>query len=157
MPYGPHHEIELVVALHRGGRDLDLAAAAAAVFGHAVGVDLTRRDLQAVARKLGRPWETGKAFDRSAPVSAIRPVGDGKSPSGGRVWLDVNGQPRQRGDLAQLIWKVPEILVTLSALFELQPGDLVFTGTPAGVGPLVRGDRVEGGVDGVGSLSFEIA
>ena len=148
-----HHEIELVVALGAGGRNLDPIAAAGAVFGCAVGVDLTRRDLQTVSRKAGRPWDTAKAFDQSAPVSPLRRIA---FPTAGRIWLDVNGSPRQRGDLAQMIWKVPEILAALSALFELRPGDLVFTGTPAGIGALRRGDRVDGGVDGVGRLSFEI-
>ena len=148
-----HHEIELVVALGSGGRDLDPATAAAAVFGCAVGVDLTRRDLQTVARKAGRPWDTAKGFDSSAPVSPLRRMA---APASGRIWLDVNGAPRQRGDLAQMIWKVPEIIAALSALFELKPGDLVFTGTPAGIGAMQRGDRIDGGVDGVGRLSFEI-
>jgi fumarylpyruvate hydrolase len=158
VPYPPataqlHHEIELVVALRSGGRDLGLAAAAGAVFGCAVGVDLTRRDLQTVARNAGRPWDTSKGFDHSAPVSPLRRI---TVPAAGRIWLDVNGEPRQRGDLAQMIWKVPEIIATLSRMFELRPGDLVFTGTPAGIGALQRGDRLDGGVDGVGRLSFEI-
>lgn len=158
VPYPPataqlHHEIELVVALGSGGRDLDPAAAARAVFGCAVGVDLTRRDLQTVARNAGRPWDTAKGFDHSAPVSPLR---RGQPPQAGRIWLDVNGEPRQRGDLAQLIWNVPEIIATLSRLFELRAGDLIFTGTPAGIGAVQRGDRIDGGVDGVGRVSFEI-
>ncbi len=161
VPYPPatrdlHHEIELVVALGAGGRNLDPKAAAAAVWGCAVGVDLTRRDLQAVAKKLGRPWDTGKGFDASAPVSGFRPLADAGLPATGRIWLAVNGTIRQDGDLGQMIWNVPEIIATLSTLFELRPGDLVFTGTPAGVGPLERGDRVESGIDGVGTLSFVV-
>jgi fumarylpyruvate hydrolase len=162
IPYPPattelHHEIELVVALAGGGRELDAAAAVGTVFGCAVGVDLTRRDLQTAMRKMGRPWDIAKGFDHSAPVSAIRPLTAAEIPSSGRIWLDVNGEARQRGDLAEMIWKVPEIIAMLSTLFELQPGDLVFTGTPAGVGALARGDRVDCGVDGAGSLSFEVA
>ncbi|MEJ8569092.1 fumarylacetoacetate hydrolase family protein [Elongatibacter sediminis] len=151
-----HHEIELVVALGAGGRNLDVSAAAAAVFGCAVGVDLTRRDLQAEAKKLGRPWDTGKAFDHSAPVSPLIAL-DGQSvPARGRIWLEVNGDLRQEGDLSQMIWTVPEVVATLSTLFELRAGDLVFTGTPAGVGALESGDRVDGGVEGFGTLSFHI-
>lgn len=151
-----HHEIELVVVLAAGGRDLDAAAARDSVFGHAVGVDLTRRDLQTALRREGRPWDVAKGFDRSAPLTPIRPLAGATAPDSGRIWLDVNGSPRQRGDLQQLIWKVPEIIATLSGLFELRAGDVIFTGTPSGIGSLQRGDRVQGGVDGVGELSFEI-
>jgi fumarylpyruvate hydrolase len=142
-----HHEIELVVAL-RSARE---------IFGYAVGNDLTRRDVQARMKKEGKPWDTAKGFDHSAPVSAIARAADVGHPARGRIWLEVNGALRQEGDIADMIWSVPEILAELATWFELQAGDLVFTGTPAGVGPLVPGDRVRGGVDGVGVLEHTIA
>jgi fumarylpyruvate hydrolase len=153
IPYPPrtanlHHEIELVIAIGRGGRDIHKDRALEHVFGYAVGNDLTRRDLQAASKKKGLPWDTSKGFDCSAPLSAIRPASRGHL-SRGRIWLTVNGQPRQESDLAEMIWTVPEVLAELSTLFELQPGDLVFTGTPAGVGALQPGDRIEGGIDGL--------
>jgi fumarylpyruvate hydrolase len=153
IPYPPrtanlHHEIELVVAIGRGGRDIHEDRALEHVFGYAVGNDLTRRDLQAASKKQGLPWDTSKGFDYSAPLSAIRPASRGHL-SRGRIWLTVNGQTRQESDLAEMIWTVPEVLAELSTLFELAPGDLVFTGTPAGVGPLKPGDRIEGGIDGL--------
>jgi fumarylpyruvate hydrolase len=117
---------------------------------------MTRRDLQAEAKKMGRPWDTGKGFDGSAPCTAIRPVAEIGHPTKGAVWLEVNGAPRQRGDLAQLIWKIPEMLAYLSTLFTLAPGDLIFTGTPAGVGPVERGDLLRGGVEGVGTLTVRV-
>ena len=150
------HEIELVVALGRGGFEVSLEEAHDLVLGYAVGLDMTRRDLQAEAKKAGRPWEAGKAFDGSAPCSAIVPVERCGHPEKGEVWLDVNGQRRQTGDLDQLIWKVPEVLVELSKLFRLYPGDLVFTGTPSGVGPVVRGDVIRGGVEGVAELEVRV-
>lgn len=161
LPYPPrtadlHHEIELVVALGKGGRNVPVADALSLVFGYAVGIDLTRRDLQAEAKRLGRPWDAGKGFDSSAPVSAIRPAAEIGHPRSGRIWLEVNGELRQDGDLGQLIWKVDEALAELSTLFTLAPGDLVFTGTPAGVGPLARGDRLHGGVEGVAEIRVEI-
>jgi len=152
-----HHELELVVALGRGGTDIKPAAALDHVFGYAVGLDMTRRDLQGEAKKLGRPWEVGKAFEHAAPCSAIVPAAEIGHPAKGAVWLDVNGQRRQTGDLAELIWSVPEVIGHLSALFELRPGDLIFTGTPAGVGAVKRGDRLHGGVEGVGELRIEVA
>lgn len=148
-----HHEVELVVALGSGGSEISREAALSCVYGYAVGLDLTRRDLQLEARKQGRPWDTAKAFDRSAPVSAIVPATRIGHPTRGGIWLAVNGALRQRGDLAEMIWTVPEIIAELSNLFELAPGDLVFTGTPAGVGPLVRGDRADAAIDGVGRLT----
>jgi fumarylpyruvate hydrolase len=153
VPYPPrtsnfHHEIELVIALGRAGRNIAVAAALEHVFGYAVGNDLTRRDLQQDARKKGQPWDIGKAFDASAPVAAIRPASQGHI-SRGRIWLNLNGEPRQQGDVSDLIWSVPEIIAELSSLFELRPGDLIFTGTPAGVGPLKPGDRIEGGIEGL--------
>ena len=152
-----HHEIELVVALGIGGTDIAVEEALAHVYGYAVGIDMTRRDLQAVAKKAGRPWEVGKAFEHAAPCSAVTPVAAlGGHPDRGAVTLDVNGEERQRGDLAQLIWKVPEIVSFLSGLFTLAAGDLVFTGTPAGVGPVARGDRLHGRVAGVGEIEVEV-
>ena len=152
-----HHEIELVVAIGVGGRDLTRDAALEHVFGYAVGNDLTRRDLQAAAKNAGLPWDVSKGFDRSAPIAAIRPVTAGGHLGEGRIWLEVNGQVRQDANLAEMIWTVPEILVELSSLYELQPGDLVFTGTPAGVGPVQRGDMLVGGVDGLETLRTTIA
>lgn len=146
-----HHEIELVVAIGTGGTNIDAAQALQHVFGYAVGLDLTRRDLQTEAKDKGRPWETGKGFDRSAPVSAITPCAGGKLDDG-RIWLKVNDGLRQQGRLADMIWSVPEVIAELSTLFELAPGDLIFTGTPAGVAALQPGDRLEGGVDGLETL-----
>ena len=142
-----HHEVELVVAL-AGDRE---------VFGYAVGNDLTRRDVQALAKKQGKPWDAAKGFDHSAPVSPIARAADIGHPARGRIWLEVNGERRQEGDIADMIWGVPEILVELATWFELKAGDLVFTGTPAGVGRLEPGDRVRGGVDGVGVLEHGVA
>lgn len=151
-----HHELELVVALGEGGRDIPLERALDHVFGYAVGLDMTRRDLQGEAKKLGRPWEVGKAFEHSAPCSALVPAKEIGHPDKGRVWLEINGQVRQDGDLAQLIWKVPEVISYLSGLFTLRPGDLIYTGTPAGVGAVKRGDKLRGGVDGVGELTVTV-
>jgi fumarylpyruvate hydrolase len=162
VPFPPrtedlHHEIELVVAIGKGGRDIAVEAASGHIFGYAVGIDLTRRDLQTEAKNAGRPWDMSKGFDHSAPLSAIHTTEQVGHPARGRIWLEVNGQLRQNGDLEELIWSVPEALSELSTLFTLAPGDLVFTGTPAGVGPLRRGDRVRGGVDGVDEIRIEIA
>lgn len=151
-----HHEIELVVALASGGTDIAVEDALSHVYGYAVGIDMTRRDLQAVAKKAGRPWEVGKAFEHAAPCSAVVPAAVAGHPQRGAVTLEVNGELRQRGDLAQLIWKVPEIVAYLSGLFTLAGGDLVFTGTPAGVGPVARGDRLHGRVEGVGEIDVEV-
>jgi fumarylpyruvate hydrolase len=150
-----HHEIELVVALRSGGADLAQDSALEHVFGYAVGLDMTRRDLQAKAKEMGRPWDMGKGFDRSAPMSAIRPADAIGHPSSGAISLSVNGELRQEGDLAQQIWKVPETIAYLSTLVELRAGDLIMTGTPSGVGRVVPGDRLEGHVDGVGDLRVE--
>jgi fumarylpyruvate hydrolase len=152
-----HHEIELVVALGKGGKDVPVAQALEHVFGYAVGNDLTRRDLQLAARDQGRPWDTGKAFDHSAPITAITPVAQRGHVSKGRIWLQVNGELRQQGDIADLIWSVPEIIAELSTLFELAPGDLIYTGTPAGVSAVKSGDRMEGGVEGLETLLTTIA
>jgi fumarylpyruvate hydrolase len=149
-----HHEIELVAALGRAGQDVSVEAALDLVVGYAVGVDLTRRDLQNAAKAKGQPWEAGKGFDVSAPISAIRRwQGD---PPSGAIRLSVNGSVRQEGSLADMIWSIPEIIAQASRLWRLAPGDLIFTGTPEGVGPLVRGDRVEGEVEGVASLDFTV-
>lgn len=160
VPYPPrttnfHHEIELVVAIGRSGSHISVGDALDHVFGYAVGFDLTRRDLQQAAKKRGEPWDTSKAFDFSAPIGAIRPATQGHV-SRGRMWLSVNDELRQQADVADMIWKVPEIIAELSALFDLQPGDLIFTGTPAGVGPLRPGDHVEGGIDGLERLRSTI-
>lgn len=151
-----HHEVELVVALGRGGHELDSAAACAAIFGYAVGLDLTRRDLQREAKERRRPWDAAKAFEGSAPCSPLQPAESIGHPERGLIWLQVGEERRQEGDLAQMIWPVPELIARLSALFRLAPGDLVFTGTPSGVGRLERGDRVAAGVEGVGELRLRI-
>ena len=161
FPYPPlsqdvQHEIELVVALAEGGSDILVERALDHVYGYAVGIDMTRRDLQAEAKKMGRPWDTAKAFERSAPTSPIKPTGRIGHPERGRVWLDVNGTTRQDGDLDQQIWKVPEVIAYLSTLFTLAPGDLIMTGTPAGVGPVERGDVLKGGVEGVGAIEVRV-
>lgn len=151
-----HHEIELVVALHRGGSDIAAADALDHVFGYAVGLDLTRRDLQSEAKKQGRPWDFGKSFDQSAPITAIYPVAShGHHPSG-KITLHVNGQLRQQGDLSEMIWSVPDTIAYLSQYYRLEPGDLIFTGTPAGVGAIVPGDKLAGRVEGVAELNVEI-
>lgn len=151
-----HHEIELVVALRDGGRDISIAKASGLIYGYAVGIDMTRRDLQGQAKKMGRPWEVGKAFECSAPCSEVVPAAETGPIERGAVWLKVNGAMRQEGDLNQLIWKIPEMIGYLSGLFTLRPGDLIFTGTPAGVGPVQRGDALHGGVDGVGEVRVNV-
>lgn len=159
FPYPPlssnvHHEIEQVVALRSGGKNIRVNDALDHVYGYAVGIDITRRDLQQQMKQQGRPWEVGKAFDSSAPISAIVPTSAIGHPQQGRVWLEVNGELRQEGDLNQLIWTVPEIIATLSTQFELTGGDLIFTGTPAGVGPIKPGDRLTGGVEGIANVEI---
>jgi fumarylpyruvate hydrolase len=149
-----HHEIELVIALGKAGEAVAVEDALDLVFGYAVGVDLTRRDLQAAAKAKGQPWEAGKAFDQSAPISAIQPWAG--PPPAGRIHLAVGGVPRQEGLIGHMIWSVAEIIAQASMLWRLAPGDLIFTGTPEGVGPLSRGDLVEGAVEGVGSLRFTL-
>ncbi len=151
-----HHEIELVVALGAGGRSIPMDSALTRVFGYAVGNDLTRRDLQLAAKEQGRPWDTAKGFDHAAPITPIVPVARSGHPVKGRIWLEVNGTLKQQGDLADMIWSVPEIIAELSTWFGLEAGDLIFTGTPAGVGPLVAGDRVRGGVEGIGVLEHRV-
>ena len=147
-----HHEIEMVVAIARGGKNIPVEKALDHVFGYGVGLDMTRRDIQGEAKKMGRPWEMGKSFDESAPVSALVPAAKIGHPAKGAIWLKVNGQVKQQGDLAMQIWTVPEQINYLSNLITLQPGDLIFSGTPAGVGPVKAGDKLEGHVDGVGDL-----
>lgn len=161
FPYPPgskdvHHEIELVAALRSGGRDIAEADALSHVYGYAVGLDMTRRDLQGEAKKLGRPWDVGKGFDKSAPCSDLRPAAEIGHPAKGRVWLKVNGETRQEGDLADLIWSIPEMIAILSRLFTLEAGDIIMTGTPAGVAAVKPGDRLEGGVDGIGTLDLTV-
>lgn len=161
IPYPPltknlHHEIELVVAIGRAGFRLAPGTALSHVWGYGVGVDLTRRDLQEVAKKAARPWDWSKAFDRSAPCGPLVPAEKTGHPASGRIWLAVNGTVKQDGDLAELIWPVADIVAICSEAVELQPGDLIFTGTPAGVGPLAAGDTVTGGVDGIGSIEISI-
>lgn len=152
-----HHEVELVVALGRAGHHVSPAQAEDMVFGYAVGCDLTRRDLQAAAKKVGGPWTTAKGFDRSAPVSAIRLRAACAGVGAAAISLAVNGELRQQGSTAEMIWNVPEVIAELSRYFELQPGDLVFTGTPAGVGPLQPGDAVSCRIESVGTLDFSLA
>ena len=148
-----HHEIELVVALGRGGASIAPEDALATVFGYAVGNDLTRRDLQADAKAGARPWDMAKGFDHSAVLSPIRPVAEIGHPATARIWLSVNGALRQDGDIADMIWPVGDIIAELSTYVELQPGDLIYTGTPAGVGRIGPGDLVEGGIDGIGTIA----
>lgn len=149
-----HYEVELVVALGRGGRDIPANEALACVYGYAVGIDLTRRDLQARFKDKGQPWEMAKGFDHSAPISAIVPAARIGHPSAGAIWLTVNGVERQRGSLAQMTWTVAEVIAHLSSYVALAPGDLIFTGTPSGVGAIVRGDRVRCGIEGIGELEI---
>ena len=161
VPYPPrtsnfHHEAELVVAIGSGGTNIPVAKANSHVYGYAVGIDLTRRDLQTEARDGGKPWDTSKAFDRSAPIGAIRPVSAGGTIESARIWLSVNGKMKQDANVADMTWKVPEIIAELSTFFELAPGDLIYTGTPAGVGPLVRGDVIEAGIEGLDTLRTTI-
>jgi fumarylpyruvate hydrolase len=162
FPYPPrsgnvHHEIELVVALSRGGKDIPIERALDHVYGYAVGLDMTRRDLQDECKKAGRPWEIGKAFEHSAPMGEIVPASIIGHPENGAIWLKVNGEMRQQGDLNHMIWKVPEMISYLSGLFELQPGDLIMSGTPSGVGAVVRGDVMEGHIEGIGTLRCAVA
>ncbi len=151
-----HYEIELVVAIGREGKAISQDEALDYVWGYGVGIDMTRRDLQAVAKKMGQPWEPSKSFDQSAPLSELHSVESIGHPDAGRIWLEVNGKIRQDGDINQLLWRVPEIIEHLSALFHLRPGDLIYTGTPAGVGPIVSGDILRGGVDRIATIEIEI-
>lgn len=161
VPYPPrtanlHHEIELVVAIGKGGRNIAAADAAKHVYGYAVGLDMTRRDQQFALRDKGRPWDVAKGFDWSAPISPVRPIGMTGEITAAQIFLNVNGQRRQASDVSNLIWSVSETIEHLSKYFELRPGDLVFTGTPEGVGAVVKGDELEGGVAGIGTLKVRI-
>jgi fumarylpyruvate hydrolase len=161
FPYPPkssdvHHEIEMVVALKSGGVNIPVDKALDHVWGYGLGLDMTRRDLQGVAKDMGRPWEIGKAFEDSAPVSALRPVSDVGHPTAGLVQLKVNGVAKQTGDLNQMIWKVPEMISYLSDYFELAAGDVIMTGTPSGVAAVVKGDLMDCHVEGVGDLRVTV-
>ncbi len=156
LPFPPqtaelHHEVELVVALHRRGANVSLSDAAALIFGHAVGIDLTRRDLQAEAKKNGRPWDMAKGFDHSAPIGALAM---GIPPASGAISLSIDGEVRQNGNLKDMIWSVAEIIAALSTYVELSPGDLIFTGTPAGVGPIKHGQSVRGSIAGIDPIEI---
>jgi len=162
VPYPPltqnlHHELELVVAIGESGADIAVAQAESHIFGYAVGLDLTRRDLQQEARKAGRPWDMGKGFDHSAPIGEIAPASAIGHPDRAQIVLKVNDEVRQSADIADMIWSVSEVVAELSRYVTLMPGDLIFTGTPAGVSALDRGDRLEGEVLGVGTVSVRIA
>ncbi|MGE5159944.1 MAG: fumarylacetoacetate hydrolase family protein [Betaproteobacteria bacterium] len=161
MPYpgetgNLHHEIELVVAIGKGGRAIPAAEAAQHIYGYAVGLDMTRRDLQFALRDKGRPWDIAKGFDWSAPISPVKPIGATGEITSASIFLNVNGQRRQASDVSKLIWSVGETIEHLSKFYELRPGDLVFTGTPEGVGAVVKGDELEGGVAGIGTLKVRI-
>lgn len=151
-----HHEVELAVALKTGGTNISVGAALDHVWGYAVALDMTRRDLQAEAKKAGRPWEIGKSFERSAPIGMLHPAPQVGYPTEGKIVLNVNGTMRQEGDLNQMIWKVPEMIAYLSQFFTLEAGDIIMSGTPAGVGPVVRGDVMDAKIDGIGSLSVVV-
>jgi fumarylpyruvate hydrolase len=161
VPYPPetanlHYEIELVVAIGEGGDNIPVERALDHVWGYGVGIDLTRRDLQQTAKDMGRPWDWGKAFDLSAPCAPLRPVAEvGHLPTG-RIWLAVNGAVKQDGDLAEQIWSVPDVIAIISRSMVLKPGDLIMTGTPAGVGAVVAGDTLTGGIDGLGDIAITI-
>jgi fumarylpyruvate hydrolase len=162
VPYPPatqdlHHEVELVVALGAGGADIDPADAMSLVWGYGVGLDLTRRDLQAIAKDAGRPWDMAKGFDASAPCSPLIPAATLGHPRDARIWLEVNGDLRQQGNLNEMIWPIADVISLLSRLVTLAPGDLIYTGTPAGVAALKPGDQVRGGVDGVTEFALSIA
>jgi fumarylpyruvate hydrolase len=161
VPYPPltsdlHHEVEMVVAIGAGGRNISVDKALDMVWGYGVGLDLTRRDLQAEAKKLGRPWDWAKGFDASAVCSDITPVKVTGHPTTNAIWLKINGEMRQQGTLDEMIWPVADVIAAISQSVALAPGDLIFTGTPAGVGPLQPGDRVTAGVDGIVEIAFEI-
>ncbi len=161
MTYPPltrdlHHEIELVVAIGQGGRNIRAADAHRHIFGYGVGLDMTRRDLQGEMKKQGRPWEIGKAFDEAGPIGALTPAGQAGDIGQAAIWLQVNGQDRQRSDVGKLIWNIAETIEHLSAAWALQPGDLIFTGTPEGVAAVVPGDTLAGGVSGLSPLTVTI-
>lgn len=161
MPYPTktsnlHYEMELVVAIGKAGKDIPVEKANEYIWGYALGLDMTRRDLQGEAKKQGRPWEVGKAFDHSAPLGPIHPVSKTGILEKADIWLDVNGTRKQGSNISELIWNIPESIAYLSGLFELQPGDLIFTGTPEGVGPVVKNDLMVGSVAGLGELRVQV-
>ncbi len=161
FPYPPqssdvHHEVEMAVMLRSGGTDIEVDQSLQHIFGYAISLDMTRRDLQAEQKKMGRPWEVGKAFERSAPVGPIHTVADIGHPDVGRVELKINGEVRQEGDLNQMIWKVPEMIANLSSYFELAAGDVILSGTPAGVGPVFKGDVMTASIEGLGEISVNV-
>ncbi len=161
LPYPPetsnlHYEIELVAAIGKGGANISVDDALHHVWGYAVGLDMTRRDLQMKMREAGRPWELGKAFDQSAPIGPLHPAQSVRGIEQAGIWLQVNGADRQRSDIGKLIWSIAETIAYLSKYFRLEAGDLIYTGTPEGVGPVVRGDTMVGGVDGLGTLSVQM-
>jgi fumarylpyruvate hydrolase len=161
IPYPPltndlHHEVELIVAMKSGGLNIPADKALEHVYGYAVGIDLTRRDLQLAARKKERPWEVGKSFDHSAPCGALHPASKIGHPAKGKIWLSVNGTEKQKGDLTELIWSVPEIIEKLSQQVALAAGDIIMTGTPAGVAAVTAGDKIECGIDGIGTMKVTI-
>lgn len=161
FPYPPqssdvHHEVEMAVMLRSGGTDIEVDQSLQHIFGYAISLDMTRRDLQAEQKKMGRPWEVGKAFERSAPVGPIHTVADIGHPDVGRVELKINGEVRQEGDLNQMIWKVPEMIANLSSYFELAAGDVILSGTPAGVGPVFKGDVMTASIGGLGEISVNV-
>ena len=161
MPYpgetsNLHHEIELVVAIGKAGRNIAAADAVKHIYGYAVGLDMTRRDLQFALRDKGRPWDVAKGFDGSAPISPVKPILVTGEITAAQIWLNVNGQRRQGSDVSRLIWSVNETIEHLSKFYELKAGDLIFTGTPEGVGPVVKGDELEGGIAGLGTLTVRI-
>lgn len=161
FPYPPHssevhHEMEMAVALKSGGKNIPIETALDHVFGYALSLDMTRRDLQAAAKKVGRPWEIGKAFENSAPIGPIHPVEQTGYLESGRIALTVNGETKQEGDLNQMIWKVAEMISYLSEYFELAPGDVIQSGTPSGVGPVVKGDQMKMFVEGLGSMTVDV-
>jgi fumarylpyruvate hydrolase len=151
-----HFEMELVAAIGKQGKDIPVDKGLDYVYGYALGIDMTRRDLQAEAKKLGHPWDTAKGFDRSAPIGQIHPVSKVGHLERSAIWLTVNGVEKQRSDISQLIWSVGETVAYLSTLFQLFPGDLIFTGTPEGVGAVVKGELLKGGVDGIGEFSVRV-
>jgi fumarylpyruvate hydrolase len=152
-----HHEIELVVAIGRGGRNIKAADATSHIYGYAVGLDMTRRDLQSDMKKQGRPWCIGKAYDHSAPIGPITPAAEAGDIASAAIWLQVNGSDRQRSNVSKLIWNIAETIEHLSAAWELQPGDLIYTGTPEGVAAVVSGDAMTGGVDGLTGITIQVA
>jgi fumarylpyruvate hydrolase len=152
-----HHEIELVVAIGKGGKNIKAADAQKHIWGYAVGLDMTRRDLQGEMKKQGRPWCIGKAFEQSAPIGPITPVAQAGDVANAEIWVKVNGKDRQRSNVSKLIWNIGEIIEHVSAAWELAPGDLIYTGTPEGVAAVVAGDTLEGGIAGLGTLSVKIA